>query len=57
MATESTNNFMIQNIFIIIIVFLILISTFTPRMGSGIKKFGYNVKFWFKRRFGNPFLY
>lgn len=57
METESTNNFMIQNIFIIIIVFLILITTFTPKIGSGLKKFGYKVKFWFKRRLGNPFLY
>ena len=57
MATESTNNFMVQNIFIIIIVILILISTFSFRLGSGVKKFGYRIKSWFKRRFGNPFLY
>ncbi len=57
MASETTNTFMIQNIFIIIIVVLILISTFSFKMGSGVKKFGYRVKFWFKRRFGNPFLY
>jgi len=57
MASETTNTFMIQNIFIIIIVVLILISTFSFKMGSGVKKFGYRIKFWFKRRFGNPFLY
>lgn len=57
MASESTNNFMIQNIFIIIIVILILISTFSLKIGSGFKKFGYRIKSWFKRRVGDPFLY
>lgn len=57
MASETTNSFMIQNIFIIIIVILILISTFSLKLGSGVKKFGYRVKFWFKKRIGTPFLY
>lgn len=57
MASETDNFLIIKNVIIIIIVVLILISTFSFKIGSGIQKFGYKVKFWFKGLFGQPFLY